>query len=29
MSEAVKQDMRPGADYAYNTPLEDLDPSNA
>ena len=29
MSEAVKQDMRPGSDYAYNTPLEDLDPSNA
>ncbi len=29
MSEAVKQDMRPGADLAYNTPLEDLDPSNA
>lgn len=29
MSEAVKQDMRPGADNAYNTPLEDLDPSNA
>ena len=29
MSEAVKQDMRPGADYAYNTPLEDLDPSKA
>ena len=29
MSEAVKQDMRPGYDHAYNTPLEDLDPSNA
>ena len=27
MSEAIKQDMRPGAEYAYNTKLEDLDPS--
>ena len=29
MSQAVKQDSRPGAEHAYNTPLEDLDPSNA
>ena len=29
MSEAIKQDMRPGAEYAYNTKLENLDPSNA
>jgi cytochrome P450 len=28
MSEAVKHEMRPGEDYAYNTPLKDLDPSN-
>ena len=29
MSQAIKQDSRPGAEHAYNTPLEDLDPSNA
>ena len=28
MSEAVKHETRPGEDYAYNTPLKDLDPSN-
>ena len=27
MSEAIKQDTRPGAEYAYNTKLDDLDPS--
>ena len=29
MSEAIKQEQRPGEDYAYNTPLEDLDVSCA
>ena len=28
MSEAIKQETVPGHDYAYNTPLEDLDVSN-
>ena len=29
MSEAIKQDMRPGEDLAYSTALKDLDPSNS
>ncbi|MGB0343052.1 MAG: cytochrome P450 [Parvibaculales bacterium] len=28
MSEAIKHETRPGEDYAYNTPLKELDPSN-
>ena len=29
MSEAIKQEMRPGEDLAYSTALKDLDPSNS